>query len=167
MAEIIRTERLTLRPMALRDAGALHAFFSDPAAMAYWSAPHESLEETQAWVGGTVESPPHVTREYVLERDGAVIGKAGIWKAPELGYFLIRPHWGQGLMSEALGALLPRLHSLMDLEIITAEITPENTASAHLLGKLGFTEVRRGEKDHWDGAAWVDTGYYERPRTAR
>lgn len=164
MAETLRTERLTLRPMALTDAPALHAFFSDPVAMAYWSPPHQSLAQTEAWVRGTVESPGDVTREYAIELEGQVIGKAGLWKAPELGYFLLRAHWGQGLMTEALEALIPVLYDTMGLETLTAEITPDNAASAHLLQKLGFKEVRRGEKDHWDGTAWVDTAYYARPK---
>ena len=93
----------------------------------------------------------------MLILDGHVIGKAGMWKRPEVGYFLIRDHWGHGLMYEALTTLIPHLHSTMDAPVLTAEISPENVISAGLLQKLGFDCVKLGEKDHWDGQRWCDT----------
>lgn len=157
----ISTQRLQLRPMQLSDAPALHAFFSDPVAMEFWSPVHAAFADTERWVRGTVTSPPDQTREFAICHGGTVIGKAGIWKRPEIGYFLARPFWGQGLMTEALEALIPHLHAAMSLEVITAEVTPDNAASVHVLTKTGFVQTRLGSKDYWDGTKWVDTGYYE------
>lgn len=166
MADSFQTPRLTLRRMEYGDAQALHVFFSDPVAMEFWSAPHESFEDTTKWVRGTVDAPAEETCEFVLVLDGVTIGKAGIWKKPELGYFLTRAHWGQGLMTEALRVLIPHLHEAMDLPVMKADITPENVASARLLTKMGFTETRRAQNDHWDGQKWCDTAYFERHRDA-
>ncbi|MEM9437002.1 MAG: GNAT family N-acetyltransferase [Pseudomonadota bacterium] len=162
MDDTIRTARLTLRRLEMRDAQALHTFFIDPVAMEHWSKPHQTFEETKEWVRGTLSAPEDATREYVLELAGSVIGKAGMWKRPEVGYFLARDYWGEGLMTEALTTLLPVLHKVMHAPTLTAEMSPENTASARVLSKVGFTEVKRGEKDYWDGEKWCDTVYYER-----
>jgi len=162
----ISTARLRLRPMTLDDAPALHPFFSDAEAMRYWSEPHARFSDTEAWVKTTVESPSEITREFSIWHNGDVIGKAGIWKRPELGYFLRRDHWGQGLMSEALTALIPHLFDALDLETMTADVTPENHASCRLLLKHGFQQIRLVKEDHWDGQKWCDTAYFERKRLA-
>ncbi|MEL6689932.1 MAG: GNAT family N-acetyltransferase [Pseudomonadota bacterium] len=164
MADILQTARLTLRPMRMEDAPALHGFFSDPIAMAYWSKPHATFEETEAWVRGTVEAPASQTREYSILLGEEVVGKAGLWKSPELGYFLRRDHWGKGYMPEALTTLIPHLHREM-CEVMTAEVTPGNTPSLSLLADMGFKETHRGEKDYWDGTAWIDTIYLQRTAT--
>ncbi|MEL6608375.1 MAG: GNAT family N-acetyltransferase [Pseudomonadota bacterium] len=158
----IATARLVLRPLQSRDAPALHAFFSDPVAMEYWEAPYTDLAQTEAWVAGTLAGSPDEVCEYVLVENGDVIGKAGLWKAPELGYFLRWDRWGHGLMAEALTTLIPVLHREMAQPILTAEVTPENTASLNVLHKVGFHEVRRGVQDHWDGTKWCDTAYLQR-----
>ena len=82
--------------------------------------------------------------EYVVERDGRLIGKAGLWKFAEIGYAFAPDHWGQGIGREAVGAVVnaafgrhPELHAL------DAEIDPRNLASAALLSGLGFREVER------------------------
>jgi [ribosomal protein S5]-alanine N-acetyltransferase len=57
----------------------------------------------------------------------------------ELGYVLGKAHWGQGLMQEALGALLDRAFGSMGLRRLEAEVDTRNTRSALLLRRLGFT----------------------------
>ena len=57
----------------------------------------------------------------------------------ELGYVLGHAHWGQGLMFEALDALLTQAFGGLGLRRIEAEVNPANTASVRLLERLGFT----------------------------
>ena len=56
----------------------------------------------------------------------------------ELGYVLGRPHWGTGLMHEALQALLRHAFEVLCLRRLEAEVNPANLASVHLLERLGF-----------------------------
>jgi [ribosomal protein S5]-alanine N-acetyltransferase len=58
----------------------------------------------------------------------------------ELGYVLGRAHWGQGLMQEALTALLDAAFGSMGLRRIEAEIDVRNRPSAALVRRLGFTQ---------------------------
>lgn len=56
----------------------------------------------------------------------------------ELGYVLGRAHWGQGLMHEALEALIGCAFRGMGLRRLEAEVDPRNRLSARLLQRLGF-----------------------------
>ena len=73
-----------------------------------------------------------------------MIGTCGynIWVRPAhrslLGYDLNRSHWGQGLMGEALTAILDFGFGAMQLNRVEALTFPQNTASKRLLTKLGF-----------------------------
>lgn len=56
----------------------------------------------------------------------------------ELGYVLGRAHWGQGLMREALEALIGNAFGVMGLRRLEAEVDTRNLASARLLRRIGF-----------------------------
>ena len=58
----------------------------------------------------------------------------------ELGYVLGRAYWGQGLMQEALEALVGCAFNSMGLRRLEAEVDTRNRSSARLLERLGFTK---------------------------
>lgn len=158
--ERLTTKRLLLRPLAQGDAADLHHFFSDPVAMRFFGDVHDRLAQTEAWVAGTLAAPPEICREYALVKDGVAIGKAGIWARPELGFFLRRDAWGQGLMTEALGGLLPHLFATMDLhDGIRADVDPRNAASLGVLQRLGFVESGRAARTIRIAGEWTDSVY--------
>lgn len=88
---------------------------------------------------------------YVLERDDRCIGTLGVAGAlspdgeQEIGYGLVPRARGQGLGTEAVGALCAVLERGPDLRRLTAQVRAGNDASLALLRRLGFVEV--------DGAA--------------
>jgi RimJ/RimL family protein N-acetyltransferase len=157
---MIRTERLLLRRAVWDDLDAVHRLMSDPRVMRYWSRPeHETLEETRHWLGFMVE-PAADSRDYLIERDGAVIGKAGAWQLPEVGFLLHPDHWGQGLAFEAMTAVIAHLTAEFPaLSALTAEVDPRNTASLRLLAKLGFRETHRAERTLLWRDEWCDSVY--------
>ncbi|MEM7319080.1 MAG: GNAT family N-acetyltransferase [Pseudomonadota bacterium] len=163
MPDRIDTERLLLRPIMLEDAEDLHAFFSDPLAMRYFGNLHHRFDETEKWVHRTLRSPRNSCREYALVIHGTVIGKAGIWDAPELGFFLRRDQWGKGLMSEALSALVPHLFAQMEITEMRADVDPDNAASLHLLKKHGFRETHRVRSTLCIDGLWCDSVYLNLP----
>ena len=100
-----------------------------------------------------MRADPEWQEEYILDQDGVCIGKAGVWRKPELGYILHPDHLGKGLAQEALAKIVPRAFAKCpSLVRITAEVDPRNVASARLLEKLGFAHVRTTEKDFLYGA---------------
>jgi RimJ/RimL family protein N-acetyltransferase len=156
----IRTARLVLRQARWDDLEALHRVMSDPRAMRYWSRPeHATLEETRHWLGFLVEQAED-GRDWLVERDGAVIGKAGTWAVPEVGFILHPDHWGQGLAREAMTAVIAALEAEFPDMALTAEVDPRNEASLRLLDRLGFRETHRAErtllwKDEWCDSVWL------------
>jgi RimJ/RimL family protein N-acetyltransferase len=157
--EII-TARLRLRRARAEDVGAIHAILSDPRAVRYWSSlPFTDIEQSRAWLAGMIEAPADEADDYVVERAGRVIGKAGCWRLPEIGYILHPDHWGQGRAREALSALIPALFARHELDALTADVDPRNAASLRLLARLGFQETGRAARTIQVGEAWQHSVY--------
>lgn len=166
MTEIV-TPRLLLRRAEAGDLEALHAVFTRPAAMRYWSTtPHTELQQTREWLEGMIASPPDLSDDFIVERDGQVIGKAGCWRLPSIGYILHPDHWGQGLAGEAVSAAITHVFATRDLDAITADVDPRNEGSLRLLGRLGFEETHRAPRTWLVGEEWCDSIYLSlrRPR---
>lgn len=156
---MIRTDRLTLRRARWDDLDSVHRLFSNPAAMRYWSRPeHETLEETRRWLKDLVEPEPG-SDDFLIEFQGEVIGKAGAWELPEIGFLLHPDHWGKGLAQEALTALIPYLFATHQVAELTAEVDPRNAASLWVLAKLGFVETGRAERTLLWRDEWCDSAY--------
>jgi [ribosomal protein S5]-alanine N-acetyltransferase len=81
----------------------------------------------------------------VVERDGgALVGDAGLYPLGddvELGYTLARQAWGRGYATELGRSLLTYAFEVLDAERVVAQVEPANTASRHVLEKLGMAEV--------------------------
>ena len=164
----ILTPRLRLRHARPDDLAAMHAVLSDPRATRWWSTPpHASLNETQAWLDDMIGGNAEGSDDFVIERDGRVIGKAGFFRLPEVGYILHPDHWGQGLASEAVGAAIEHVFATREIDDLTADVDPENQASIRLLERQGFVRTGFAEKTFNVGGAWQDSLYYGLTRQAR
>ena len=60
---------------------------------------------------------------------------------PELGYWLGEPHWGKGIMSEAVKALLEAAFASGLYPAVRARALQTNLASINVLGKAGFRNL--------------------------
>ncbi len=160
---MIDTGRLRLRPLRADDLHPLHAIFSDPRAMRYWDRPAwDEIDQTRALLEAFMKDAPQEHLEYAVEKDGACIGRVGMWKRWEVGYILAPKHWGQGYGSEATTALIAEIwHRFPEAQRLTAEIDPRNAGSARLLEKLGFACTGTEERNFRYGPdEWCDTAYY-------
>ncbi|MCU0827480.1 MAG: GNAT family N-acetyltransferase [Tabrizicola sp.] len=163
---MIRTDRLTLRRARIEDLADVHAMLSDPRAMRYWATPeHETVEQSRAWLEGMVQGAPGED-DFLIEHEGRVIGKAGAWRLPEVGFLLHPDHWGKGLAFEAMTAVIAHLFTAHAVEALTAEADPRNAASLRLLGRLGFVETGRAERTLLWRDEWCDSVYLALPRRA-
>ena len=160
MGAQLRTERLLLRPALPADAEALHAIFVQPDAMAYWSRPpHTDMAETRNWLDGMIAIPPDQGEDFIITLDGKVIGKAGLWRFPEIGFILDPACWGRGFAREALEAVVKRAFAVHRLPHITADVDPRNDRSLALLARLGFHEIGRAARTWQVGEVWCDSVY--------
>lgn len=156
----ILTPRLKLRTARAGDVEAMHAVLSDPRATRWWSTPpHATRDQTRIWLRAMIANGPDQP-DFVIERDGVVIGKAGFWRLPEVGYILHPDHWGQGLGKEAVGAAIDHVFATRDLDELTADVDPENLASIRLLESLGFVKTGFVERTWQIAGEWKDSLYY-------
>ena len=71
------------------------------------------------------------------------IGWCGLKNRPEikeidLGYRLKRSAWGQGYATEAASGTLKHAFTILKLEVVTGRAHINNTASIHVLQKIGM-----------------------------
>lgn len=161
----LQTARLTLRRATETDLPAMHAIFSIPEAMRYWSTPeHESLAETEVWMARMIAADPATSDDFLIEHQGQIIGKAGAWNLPEVGFILHPAHWRKGIVAEAMSAVIPYLFETHAIPDLTAEADPRNAASIGLLQRLGFRETHRAERTMQWRDEWCDSVYLALPR---
>jgi RimJ/RimL family protein N-acetyltransferase len=176
------TQRLWLRALDSIDAEDIFAFRGDPVVQLLNSKPHETIEETLAFIEQQhalyrqqreclwALTLPFAERESHARRDGKVgrvIGSVSIqdWdryhRHAAIGYDLARAHWGQGHAYEAARAVLRFGFERMQLNRIEIWTAAENTRSIRLAERLGFSRDgllrRRNLED--DGAFHDGTVY--------
>lgn len=146
---MIETKRLILRPWTDTDAEALfrYASDSDVGPIAGWP-PHTSVENSLEIIR-TVFAAPEVYA-VVLKDTGEPIGSCGIMFSDglhsaemkhgeaEIGYWIGKPYWGQGLIPEAVEALLKRSFDSLMLDAVWCGYYDGNTKSKRVCEKSGF-----------------------------
>ena len=144
----LSTTRLQLRQIQPGDAEAIFTTFSDEEIMKFYGQPHQSLSDSQRLIERIQAG--YVGRESIhwgitLKGDDRVIGSCCFHRLDanahhaETGYELNRAFWGQGIMFEAMSAILSYGFNEMELHRIEAVIDDANVRSKGLLLKLGFT----------------------------
>jgi ribosomal-protein-alanine N-acetyltransferase len=82
--------------------------------------------------------------------------RRGVAQAASLGYWMGAPFAHQGMMSEAVAALLPYAFDRLGLHRIEAACLPHNKASRRLLARLGFREEGYAAKYLKINGVWQD-----------
>ncbi|WUR14400.1 GNAT family protein [[Empedobacter] haloabium] len=160
--------RLRLRFLDQADAPALYAMFRDVEAMRYWSSSAwTSVAPALAMVEESLAGyASGALLRLGIEVDGTVAGVVTLRKFDldnrrcEIGYMLARPHWGRGLMQEALPALLDHAFGALNMHRIEADVDPRNTASSRLLQRLGFRHEGRLRERWFVNGEICDSEYY-------
>ncbi|NOU93271.1 GNAT family N-acetyltransferase [Paenibacillus sp. LMG 31456] len=147
---LLETERLLLRQLITEDSRDLFQYFSKDEVTKYYDL--ESFTEI-----GQSEELIHTWNKRFQEKKGVrwgitiksedkIIGTCGFhnWSnehfKAEIGYELAPEYWQQGIMTEALEALLPYGFRELELNRIEAFIDPDNISSRKLLEKIGLKE---------------------------
>lgn len=143
----LETERLILRSMSLDDIDFLLRHFSDDDINRYSS--YEGLknqEEAIDFYKRFIEpgKPTRFRLGVVLKETGELVGTLGYHNvsrrdlSAEIGYDLSKAHWGKGIMTEAVKAVIRYGFEQMNLNRIEATVDSENSRSIKLLEGLGF-----------------------------
>lgn len=145
----LETPRLILRNLKGTDLQAYLRFHNSEFVLRYNAMAHQSAEEAAEFIRGNLVNDRHVA---IARKDtDAFIGLIHIeddslrYKASslEVAYWLGEPYSAQGVMTEALGALVQYLLSRDDVNSITARVFADNPGSGKLLRRLGFLQEGR------------------------
>ena len=149
---VLTTQRLILRPWRESDLEDFYEYASvgGVGQMAGWS-PHKDPEESRRILSHFIEGK-HV---FALEHQGKVIGSLGIEEyneeyypelhnisGREIGYVLSKAYWGQGLMPEAVQAVIAYLFDTVKLAFILVGHFDWNRQSARVIEKCGFKYIK-------------------------
>ena len=149
---ILKTNRLTLRAWKQSDLDDFfeYASIDGVGQMAGWN-PHQSKDETQM----VLDSFINKKKTFALVYEGKVIGSLGIEEYKEenypeldslfgrsIGYVLSKDYWGQGLMPEAVKAVIEYLFTIENLDFILVSHFEWNKQSQRVIEKSGFTFIK-------------------------
>lgn len=162
----LETPRLRLRRILPSDAAEWLKVWTNPDVMRYLAdfeggvATLKDMNGLVAWADGIFARETGLRWAITLKPDDTLIGSCGFHlysaanRCAEIGYELNRDFWRQGIMSEAVAAILRFGFGPMNLHRIEANVTEGNEGSAGLLRHLGFTyegawREREYLRGHW------------------
>ena len=142
---ILYTNRLILRPWNEDDAEALYQYARDPEVgpPAGWK-PHTSVENSREIIRDILSAPE--TYAVCMRENNKPIGSIGLHRNDlaanddeyELGYWIGKPFWGQGLIPEASRELLRYAFEDLNMNRIWCGYYDGNEKSRRVQQKLGF-----------------------------
>ena len=151
---MIKTERLILRPWQEQDAEALYTYASNPEVgpPAGWP-PHTSVDNSREIIKNVLSKPETYA---VCLKDGTPIGSIGLHlngstdmtdrdDECELGYWIGKLYWGQGLIPEASRALLRYAFEELGMRAVWCGYYDGNEKSRKVQTKLGFVYQHKTE----------------------
>jgi RimJ/RimL family protein N-acetyltransferase len=162
----LETERLVLRLPRLEDAPAAAEYLADPEAMRFLGGSTVPPEDAPAVVRKWMRRwESEGVGPFVLERreDGVFVGRCGIlvWDSrdwtqstfaeageharPELGWTLVRRHWGNGYATEAAFAARDWARAERGFTRLISLVNPANVASQRVAERLGAQPVETVE----------------------
>jgi len=111
--------------------------------------PTEFSQGVAAQVAHGSDLGPYVI---VLPTESVVVGEiGGAFTGPgivEIGYAVVRSHWGRGIATDAVRELLHIIRKRSDVERVVAHTPLDRPESARVVEKAGFTFVREVEDSH-------------------
>lgn len=147
MRDRLETERLVLRQLTLDDAKALSHLGGDldiarmtgsfPHPFPLLSAEFKIMHMQQLRRRGLAY--PYA----ITENGGGLMGITDLFRrdensAFELGYWIGKPYWGHGYMTESCQALITEAQKTLGVTRLVAGVYEDNPASQQVLFKLGF-----------------------------
>lgn len=149
---VLTTDRLVLRPFRESDLQDFYEYakVDGVGEAAGWNH-HKNMEESRAVLDMFIRGK----KTFALECGGKVIGSLGIeeyseknypelaaLRGREIGYVLSKDYWGQGLMPEAVQAVIGYLFGTEELDFIICGHFGRNSRSRRVIEKSGFCYIK-------------------------
>ncbi|MEB2298311.1 GNAT family N-acetyltransferase [Lysinibacillus xylanilyticus] len=143
---VLKTARLTLRPISLNDLEAMFNYTSSENVARYvtWD-PHKSLDETKVFVELVLngyKQGNHLL--WGIEYEQKLIGTIDFvsvndqHKCAEIGYVLSEEYWNQGITTEAVKKLIDYGFNELKMVRIQARCFKDNIGSQKVMEKSGM-----------------------------
>ena len=167
---VLATPRLDLRALTAADAKAIFRLRSDPRVMHH--IPKALFIRSDEAVGllrdlqRTYDAHEAIMWGIAVKGSKTVCGIIGYWRIlaehhrAEIGYFLDPDLWGQGLMTEALAAVLDFGFGTLALHSVEAATQPGNASSMRVLERNGFTREGYFKQNIRANGVFVDSVVY-------
>lgn len=135
---------IELREFKNEDEKFLVDYLNDPLVTKFVSSrlPQPYTKESAVW---WINTGSKIGLVNAIAKDGSLVGSISAaigefekQKSAEIGFWLARPYWGQGIASQALTEFSRNLFRTTDLVRLHAAVFEGNTASAKVLEKCGF-----------------------------
>ena len=106
--------------------------------------PHPySVADAEAWIASSSASTPQSTFGIIV--DGQAVGSISLMPgqdiervSAEIGYWLGRPFWGRGIMTDAVRAATRYAFGMLQMQRVFAVPFVHNVASCRVLEKAGY-----------------------------
>ena len=177
--QTIETERLILRRFRTDDADAMYRnWASDPEVTKYlmWPAhdsPEISRAVTESWVKA-YENIDHYQWAITVKANGdepigdiAVVDRNEKAESMHIGYCIGRAWWHQGIVSEALQAVINYLFDTVGVNRIEARHDPCNPNSGGVMRKCGMQYEGTLRQSDYNNQGICDAAYYGILRSER
>ncbi len=149
---ILKTKSFAIRQYTPDDVDNLAKYFSHPQVLRpvlgktkkYGPADARQyiLKKLRQYQRKSLRSAPGTeSRGYAITKNGHLIGGLGFTdfgETAEIGYWLAKPYWGQGIMSRVVGKFVLYLRKKYRYKRIQAKVFPFNQASIKVLRKNHF-----------------------------
>jgi ribosomal-protein-alanine N-acetyltransferase len=154
---IIETNRMILRVWEETNLNDFYEYASVDGVgeMAGWKH-HESIDVSRDILQSFIAAKNEFA--IVYKQNKKVIGSLGLhcswanddfdlanFKLKDIGYVLSKDYWGQGLMVEAVKAVIGFCFEELELDAITCGHSPSNNQSKRVVEKCGFRYVKTSE----------------------
>ena len=170
--QTLETKRLILRRFTLRDADAMYTnWASDPEVTRYLTWPaHAGVETSRAvladWTAAYAQESCYQWAIVLKDRADEPVGSIGAVDvsddiaAVQIGYCLGRRWWHQGIMSEALGAVMDFFFDAVGCNRVACRHDPRNPHSGMVMQKCGMKYEGTQRSADRNNQGICDTSWY-------
>ncbi|RKH65786.1 GNAT family N-acetyltransferase [Corallococcus llansteffanensis] len=145
----LETPRLILRPPTLEDLDGFAAMMADPESAQFIGGlqPRSNVWRAVCAMAGSWVLQGYAMFSVFEKSTGKWVGRVGPWKpdgwpGTEVGWGLLREHWGKGYASESSAATIDWAFDHLGWTEVIHSIIPENTPSKQVAQRLGSRFLR-------------------------
>jgi ribosomal-protein-alanine N-acetyltransferase len=140
---LLKTERLILRPIKLRDLSTIQQYSLEDEFFRFLD--FHTKESVKEFVEIAVTSDWNDNARFTITLKSEIIGSVGLYinqkeKIAEIGYSLSQKYWGQGIIPEAVRAVFKYGFTDMKLEKIFAQTDSLNLPSQSVMKKMNMQQ---------------------------